>query len=72
MGRSYELCSATVAFFFTDMVKFEKIKDNNQGRSEGGSWGARDPPLGDFFVLNEQHTIFRGQKGVKFEEFSIL
>ena len=31
-----------------------------QGRSEGGSWGACDPPFGRLFiVLNERHTIFR-------------
>ena len=34
-----------------------------QGRSEGGSWGARDPPFVSLF-LSKQPTIFRGKNAM--------
>ena len=34
-----------------------------QGRSEGGSWGACDPPFVSLF-LRKQHTIFRGENAM--------
>ena len=35
----------------------------NQGRSKGGSWGARDPPLCKPF-LSKQPTILRGENAM--------
>ena len=34
-----------------------------QGRSEGGSWGAHDPPFVSLF-LRKQPTIFRGENAM--------
>ena len=36
---------------------------NRQGRSEGGSWGARDPPFVSLF-LSKQRTIFCGKNAM--------
>ena len=35
-----------------------------QGRSEGGSWGARDPPPFVSLFLRKQPTIFRGENAM--------